>query len=513
PEILGGGYHYMKMNLKWKKDGWNESLPFMFHLGRGQMYEGSSMTPDSIIGYIDNSFNVRLPINTEMNEEYPAGLIIITMNIDRWFDGADSFDFSAYPMGIMQNQSGMFRAVTNGHQAFTASKIVKQEEPEDMICKRAPLFLFALISIGLFFSSCAKRTDSASGYKPTPYLFEIPFYFPQTLNIPADNPMTVEGVILGRYLFYDGRISGRNDPDSMMSCSTCHIQEHSFVCGIDHPKFKGGHPYGVTGLPTPHFMLPMINLAWTNNGYLWNGVVNGNQLPGYRNIEDIVNMAIAAPEEMHSDSNLSKKMIATIPGYPELFYKAFGSNIVTEKNIARAIAQFVRTLVSADSRFDRFLKGMEQLSDAERNGYVLFMTEQGADCFHCHGGDGNPLFTSNLFFNNGKDSIFTDPADRHAVSGNSSDIGAYKAPTLRNLVFTAPYMHDGRFKTIDEVINFYSSGLKWSPFISPLMHHITTQGVQLTPNEKSNLKAFLLTLTDSSFIKNPDFSRPATLPK
>lgn len=125
PEILGGGYHYMKMNLKWKKDGWNESLPFMFHLGRGQMYEGSSMTPDSIIGYIDNSFNVRLPINTEMNEEYPAGLIIITMNIDRWFDGADSFDFSAYPMGIMQNQSGMFRAVTNGHQAFTASKIVK----------------------------------------------------------------------------------------------------------------------------------------------------------------------------------------------------------------------------------------------------------------------------------------------------------------------------------------------------------------------------------------------------
>ena len=141
------------------------------------------------------------------------------------------------------------------------------------------------------------------------------------------------------------------------------------------------------------------------------------------------------------------------------------------------------------------------------------MTEQGGDCFHCHGGEGNPLFTTNLCYNNGKDSVFTDPYDRYAVTKNPADIGAYKAPTLRNLIFTAPYMHDGRFKTIDEVINFYSNGLVWSPSISPLMHHIKTGGVQLTLVNKAHLKAFILTLTDSSFVTNPAFGKPDKLPE
>jgi cytochrome c peroxidase len=312
--------------------------------------------------------------------------------------------------------------------------------------------------------------------------------------------MTVEGIALGRYLFYDGRLSGRTGPDSLMSCATCHIQAHSFVCGIDHPLFTGGHPHGLTGIPTPHFMLPMINLVWTNHGYLWNGSVSEeNPNPGNRELEDIVSMAISAPDEIHGDTNRTKE-------------KAFGSHAVTAKNIAWAIAQFVRTLISADSKFDRFMQGKIQLSSAELDGYVLFMTEQGGDCFHCHGGEGNPLFTTNLFYNNGKDSVFTDPYDRFSVTGNTADIGAYKAPTLRNLVFTAPYMHDGRFKTIDEVISFYNSGLVWSPSINPLMHHIATGGVRLTPSQKADLKAFLLTFTDSTFVTNPAFSRPDKMP-
>jgi cytochrome c peroxidase len=158
------------------------------------------------------------------------------------------------------------------------------------------------------------------------------------------------------------------------------------------------------------------------------------------------------------------------------------------------------------------MQGKVQLSGSELNGYVLFMTEQGGDCFHCHGGDGNPLFTTNLFYNNGKDAVFTDPYDRFSITGSASDIGAYKAPTLRNLVFTAPYMHDGRFKTLDEVIDFYSSGLVWSPSISPLMHHIATGGVRLTPSQKADLKAFLLTFTDSTYVTNPAFSRPSKMP-
>ena len=180
--------------------------------------------------------------------------------------------------------------------------------------------------------------------------------------------------------------------------------------------------------------------------------------------------------------------------------------------MGRAIAQFVRTLISSNSKFDRFMLGEVQLTTAERNGYVLFMTEQGGDCFHCHGGDGNPLFTTNLFYNNGKDSLFTDPGDRYSVTGNLADVGAYKAPTLRNLAFTAPYMHDGRFRTLDEVLAFYNSNLVSSPSISPLMHHIATGGIRLSPPQLADLKSFLLTLTDSSFVVNPTFSRPVKFP-
>ena len=359
---------------------------------------------------------------------------------------------------------------------------------------------------------CTKDSQDTTA-KPVPYIISIPKYFPTQLNIPSDNPMTVEGVELGRYLFYDGRLCGRTDPDSLMSCSTCHMQSHSFVCGIDNPRFPGGHPHGLTGILTPHFMLPMINLVWVNNGYLWNGsLAAGNPLQAKRQLEDMAWMVIADPHEMAGDTSRTKSLIQSIQGYPELFEKAFGSKTETVKNIGRAIAQFVRTLISADSKFDSFLSGGSKLDEKERRGYVLFMTETGGDCFHCHGGEGNPLFTTNLFYNNGKDSVFTDPGDRYSVTGNLMDEGAYVAPTLRNVAFTAPYMHDGRFKTLEEVINFYSSGLVWSASISPLMHHVVTHGVQLTPSQKSDLKAFILTLTDSNFIKKPAFARPLKFP-
>lgn len=361
-------------------------------------------------------------------------------------------------------------------------------------------------------TSCTKSNETPP-FSTTPYTIEIPLYFPTQLNIPSDNPMTVEGITLGRYLFYDSRIAGSTQPDLMMSCGTCHLQEHAFECGMNNPRFPGGHPVGVTGIPTPHSMLPLINLVWTNTGYLWNGQIEAsNPDADKRTLEDIVWMAIVAPHEMNSDTNRSKALIQSIPGYPELFQKAFGSSTVTFKNMSRAIAQFVRTLISSDSKFDRFMRGEVQLTSSERNGYVLFMTEQGGDCFHCHGGEGNPLFTNNLFFNNGKDSVFTDSFDRYSITQNPADIGAYKVPTLRNLAYTAPYMHDGRFKTLDEVIEFYNSQLVWSPTISPFMHHVSTGGVQLTPVQKAELKAFLLTLTDTTFVTNPAFSKPTLFP-
>jgi len=377
------------------------------------------------------------------------------------------------------------------------------------ISKERAAYSVALLLL-LFLSAC--QPDDPE-YNPTPYEIKIPKFFPTRLNIPADNPMTVEGVELGRNLFYDGRLSGRTEPDSMMSCGTCHLQSRSFEAGIDHPKFTGGKTFGITGINTPHYMLPLINLVWNESGYFWSGMISeSNPAAGRQNLEDIVYMGVIAPHEMAGDTNKVKALIQSIPGYPEMFEKAFGSRTVTMRNISKAIAQFTRTLISSDSKFDRYMRGEEQLNTSELNGYVLFMTEEGADCFHCHGGSGNPLFTTNLFYNNGKDSEFNDPRDRFSVTGDPTDRGAYKATTLRNIELTGPYMHDGRFNTLEEVIDFYSEGVIWSPNVHPLMHHAYDGGIQFTPSEKSDLIAFIKTLRDETFLTNPAFSAPQKFP-
>ena len=367
----------------------------------------------------------------------------------------------------------------------------------------------------LLFAACKHKDDPVPvPAGPTPYSIEVPFGFPNKMNIPDDNPMTVEGIELGRYLFYDGRLSGRTHPDSLMSCATCHLQENAFECGIDHPVFVNGRPHGLTGIPTPHYMLPMINLVWNQNGYLWNGrISDDNTTLLKRNIEDLVWMGVVAPHEMNGDTIRTAELIASIPGYRDLFKKAFRTEKVTMKRISMAVAQFVRTLISANSKFDRYMRGEEQLSASELNGFVLFTTEAGADCFHCHGGFGNPLFTTNLFYNNGKDTLFPGLDDRYAITGDPMDKGAYKATTLRNIELTGPYMHDGRFATLEEVIDFYAHGLLWSPYINPLMHHIANGGTQLTPVEKANLIAFISTLRDEAFLNNPQFGPPANLPE
>jgi cytochrome c peroxidase len=371
--------------------------------------------------------------------------------------------------------------------------------------------VFLMTSI-FYFSSCSKD-DPPVSHNPTPYEIDIPFAFPTNLNIPADNPMTEEAVELGRYLFYDGRLSGRTDHDSLMSCATCHRQERSFEAGIDHPDFEDGHPHGITGRKTHHVMLPLVNLVWNFNGYGWNGFVYPeNPDQRLRHIEDFVRLAVMAADELDADTSQVVQTIQSIQGYPELFFEAFGSDKVTFKNIERAIAQFVRTLISANSKFDKYMRGEVQLTQSELNGYVLFTTEEGADCFHCHGGFGNPLFTTHLFYNNGKDSIYTDPLDRFFITQDPMDRGAFKATTLRNIGVQGPYMHDGRFKTLEEVIDFYSHEVVWSPEVNPLMHHVIEGGVQLLPGEKADLLNFIRTLHDEEFLNNPAFGPPDKFP-
>ena len=295
-----------------------------------------------------------------------------------------------------------------------------------------------------------------------------------------------EGVELGRKLFYDARLSGRDGTDGIRCCAACHHQENNF----DFSGSAGLH----------HSVMPLVNLAWNTTGLGWNG--------GVATLEDMVLAAVTSPVEINADTNQVVRYLQNTNDYPELFEKAFGSRDITFVNIKRAIAQFVRSLVSADSKFDRYLRGEEQLTQDELEGYLLFVTEDDADCFHCHGGGGNALMTTNLFYNNGLDSEHHDPQDRHAITGNPADRGAYKAPTLRNVAVSAPYMHDGRFNTLDEVIDFYSDSVKNSATISPLMHHVMQGGVRLTAQEKSQLKAFLNTLTDENFLNNPAHSEP-----
>lgn len=378
---------------------------------------------------------------------------------------------------------------------------------------RSHFTLFSALLLCALLSSCRDKHDGPA-FKPTPYPFDIPFAFPNKLNIPADNPLTVEGIALGRYLFYDGRLSGRTHPDSLMSCSSCHIQSNNFEAGIDHPIFQGGYVHGLSGKQTTHVMLPLVNLVWNSSGYGWNGFIfTNNPIAAQRNIEDIVRISVMAEDEMMGDTTRVKALFQQTAGYPSLFQSAFGSSNITFRNIERAIAQFVRTLVSADSRFDQYLRGEIQLNQSELNGYVLFTTEEGADCFHCHGGGGNPLFTTHLFYNNGKDTVFDqDVADRYHITGDPMHKGAYKAPTLRNVSLSGPYMHDGRYKTLDEVIDFYSHQVRLSPQVDPLMHHVLKGGVQLTAQEKADLKAFILTLQDNNFLNNPAYGRPEKFP-
>ncbi len=389
-------------------------------------------------------------------------------------------------------------------------------------------FILPLFALVVMWSCSTDNADQLKegAFSATPYIIPDATYFPKKLNIPADNPMTVEGVELGRYLFYDGRLSGHSDKSQLMSCATCHIQENGFEVGLNHPRFKDGKTFGVStdgtpGKATPNFMLPIVNTVYNHNGYFWNGFIQesnsykgSDKVPAndpyhFRSIESVVWMAITAEHEMNSTIEKSVAAIQAIPMYKDKFKAAFGTDEINYDRISKAIAQFVRSIVSHDSKFHKYLRKEAELTVLEKKGHDLFFSED-ADCFHCHGG--SVLMTTNEYFNNAKDTQF-DPQerDRNSVTGDPMDIGAYRAPSLINIELTAPYMHDGRFKTLDEVIDFYSTGLVYSDFVHPLMKFVREKGVQLDDNDRAALKAFLLTLTDHEMIKNPQYGCPPEL--
>ncbi len=351
-------------------------------------------------------------------------------------------------------------------------------------------YFLLLLLFSILFVSCSNKDNTIEEeYTPIPYLLEVPELFQQKLIaplIPTNNPLTEEGIALGKKLFFDKKLS----KDNTQSCASCHNPRNSFT---DSLRFS----LGVDGLPGSRNSMPLFNLAWNfNDKFAW----DGKELSLERQaLEPVRN-----PIEMHSSWSNVTLRLQQDQEYPKMFLNAFGTERIDSALVTKAIAQFERTLISGNAKFDQYLLGNTSLSQQELNGFTIFMSEDKGDCFHCHGSDNNPLWTDNDFHNNGLDTSFND-LGLGSVTGDPNDNGKFKSPSLRNLVYTAPYMHDGRFSTLEEVINHYSEGLQNSSTIDPLMKKVSQGGVQLTPLEKADLKAFLITLTDDDFINNPSF--------
>jgi len=352
------------------------------------------------------------------------------------------------------------------------------------------------IGLILFFSfllfSCSKKDDGTDGYSPIPMSLQIPPIFQQKLPSPLisqDNPLTEEGVALGKKLFFDPILSA----DNTLACANCHNPRNAFS---DNRQFS----VGIDGIAGFRNSMPLQNLAWNfNEKFFWDGRVNS--------IENQALEPVTNTVEMHNTWLNAVSSLQNDEVYPELFLEAFGTSTIDSTMVTKAIAQFERTLISGNSKFDRYLLGEGTLTESELNGFSVFMGSEKGDCFHCHGSDNNPLWTDNIFHNNGLDEVITDKG-LGEVTGDPRQFGLFKTPSLRNLAFTAPYMHDGRFETLDEVIDHYSEGLVYSETLDPLMKFVTQGGVQLSETEKNDLKAFLLSLSDPGFVNNPSFQNP-----
>ena len=311
-------------------------------------------------------------------------------------------------------------------------------------------------------------------FSTTPFLIQIPNGFPN-MNIPPNNPMTVEGVILGEKLFKDPILSG----DNTQACINCHQQSFSF-------SDPNQYSTGIDNIPGFRNASALINIGW-NNSFNWDGSAISLEEQAF---EPIVN-----PLEMHNTWENIEYKLNSEPEYIQLFKEAFNIDYIDSTHVVMAIAQFERTLISANSRFDKYLRGEEMLTTSELSGYAIFNSEKG-DCFHCHG---TQMFMDNSFHNNGLDTEPFLDLGLSKISGKASDDGKFKTPTLRNIEFSAPYMHDGRFSSLEEVVEHYDAGGNYSSTVDPLMKKLGV-GLQLTNQEKQDLIAFLKTLSDNNFI-------------
>lgn len=316
-------------------------------------------------------------------------------------------------------------------------------------------------------------------YFSEPIYFEIPKNWPKPEYNFKNNTLTEEGFLLGKTLFYDPILS----KDNTISCASCHLQQTGFT-HVDHDL-----SHGIEGRIGIRNTLTLQNLAWSKN-FMYDGAIN--------NLEVQALGPISNHNEMDESIENIVTKLNTSTAYKKLFYNAFQTKQITGQYVLKAITQFVVSLKSSNSKYDRVKNGLEIFTEKEQKGYNLFKIH----CSNCHK---EPLFTNDDFKNNGLplDETLND-FGRMLITKNSKDSLLFKVPTLRNIEFTFPYMHDGRFKTLAQVIKHYNNGIQESKTLSKELE----KPMNLTDNERVELISFLKTLTDKEFLFNPKFSYP-----
>lgn len=356
--------------------------------------------------------------------------------------------------------------------------------------------IVTILGICLLFSACDKDMSPMSleeiEFDPQPYEFNLPDHFPQMI-IPESNPMTVEGVALGRRLFFDPILSA----DNTLSCAGCHIPAANFTDNLAVSP-------GIDGITGVRSSMSLLNIGFNNNGFFWDGRV--------RSLEEQALLPVEDPIELHNTWTDVVADLQIDDVYPELFRRAFGiteRTDITKELAARAIAQFERSLVSSgQSKYDRVISGDAVFTDEELLGHNIFFdidpdVRRHAECGHCHNA---PLFTTNEFFNNGlEDTDMENLADvgLQEVTGRVFDAGKFRVPTLRNIELSAPYMHDGRHATLDEVLDHYDRGVVFARNVDPNLRVL-----EMTADDRRALIAFIRTLADPDFTSDDRYNSP-----
>ncbi len=321
-----------------------------------------------------------------------------------------------------------------------------------------------------------RREAAAIGREPFP--MHVGAHMPRFV-LPDDNVPTAAGVELGRALFHDPRLSR----DGSLACAGCHRDGHA--------RADGGKPVstGVGGKAGTRNTMPLFNLAWADS-FFWDGRARTLRQQALEPIVTGHEMAATLPRVV-AKLSADGAMVAR-------FRVAFGGPPTAER-IGLALEQFMLTLVAQDAKFDRVMRGSDRFTPQEQRGFDLFVTEHdprnglfGADCFHCHGG---ALFTNQQFANNGLPPIRGD-VGRERVTRDRADRGKFKTPSLRNVALTSPYMHDGRLRTLEDVVEHYDRGVERSSTLDPNLAKHPKEGLGLSPQDKAALVAFLKTLTD-----------------